>query len=65
MKTSTLTTAGYDFRKTRTWQKVRREVLRRDRGVCQYCGNKAVEVDHVRPASKGGVRYDQANLRAS
>lgn len=57
--------AGYDFRKGRTWQKVRRDILRRDRNVCQYCGGPAVEVDHVQPVTRRGRWYDPANLRAS
>lgn len=33
----------------------RREVLRRDRHCCQYCGNtKQLTLDHVIPRSKGG-----------
>lgn len=30
-------------------------VLRRDRGRCAYCGGHATTVDHVQPASRGGV----------
>jgi 5-methylcytosine-specific restriction endonuclease McrA len=33
----------------------RREVLRRDNHICQYCGNtKHLTLDHVIPRSKGG-----------
>jgi 5-methylcytosine-specific restriction endonuclease McrA len=33
----------------------RREVLRRDKYACQYCGNtKKLTLDHVMPRSKGG-----------
>ncbi|NJK99452.1 MAG: HNH endonuclease [Spirulinaceae cyanobacterium SM2_1_0] len=33
----------------------RREVLRRDRHTCQYCGSKShLTLDHVVPRSKGG-----------
>ncbi len=33
----------------------RREVLRRDKHTCQYCGNtKQLTLDHVIPRSKGG-----------
>ncbi|MBD2663575.1 HNH endonuclease [Richelia sinica] len=34
----------------------RREVLRRDHHVCQYCGsNKRLTLDHVIPRSRGGT----------
>lgn len=34
----------------------RRELLRRDRHTCQYCGSgKALTLDHVLPRSKGGA----------
>ncbi|MEG3879001.1 HNH endonuclease [Microcoleus sp. herbarium7] len=34
----------------------RREVLRRDAHVCQYCGsNRRLTLDHVMPRSKGGL----------
>ncbi len=34
----------------------RREVLRRDKHTCQYCGNtKHLTLDHVIPVSKGGT----------
>lgn len=32
----------------------RRTVLMRDKGICQYCGRLAENVDHVIPRSKGG-----------
>jgi len=32
----------------------RRTVLMRDRGLCQYCGRLAENVDHVTPRSRGG-----------
>lgn len=34
------------------WTK--RGVLRRDRGTCAYCGERATTVDHVVPVSRGG-----------
>ena len=40
---SALTRAG----STRTWRKVRADVLSRDRWVCRYCGAPATCVDHV------------------
>ena len=43
----------------------RREILRRDRHTCQYCGSgKNLTLDHVVPKSKGG-RNDWDNLVAA
>lgn len=43
----------------RTWRVPpvnRREVLRRDRYTCQYCGsNRRLTLDHVLPRSRGGL----------
>ena len=39
---------------TYAWQELRREILRRDRGKCQYCGDPAVTADHVIPRKVGG-----------
>jgi hypothetical protein len=36
------------------WRDLRRSVLRRDRGTCQYCGGSAVTADHVVPRERGG-----------
>lgn len=33
------------------WQKVRADVLKRDKGTCWYCGGKANSVDHIVPKS--------------
>ena len=33
---------------------LRSEVFERDRGVCQYCGERGTTLDHVLPVSKGG-----------
>ncbi|HAI70082.1 MAG TPA: HNH endonuclease [Gammaproteobacteria bacterium] len=45
--------------KNRVWRVPtvnRREVLRRDKHTCQYCGNtKHLTLDHVIPTSKGGT----------
>lgn len=41
----------------------RHGVLRRDRGVCAYCGDKASTLDHVVPRSRGG-RHDWDNVVA-
>ena len=31
------------------WEKIRRTVLKRDGGLCVFCGNKANQVDHIFP----------------
>jgi 5-methylcytosine-specific restriction endonuclease McrA len=36
------------------WNNLRDQVLKRDGGVCNYCGNEATEADHVIPKAKGG-----------
>ena len=38
----------------RQWRSIRVRVLRRDRYTCQYCGDPANTVDHVKPRSHGG-----------
>ncbi len=42
----------------RTWKPPsvsRREVLKRDRSTCQYCGSKRkLTIDHIMPQSRGG-----------
>lgn len=47
------------------WQRVRLQVLERDRNTCQWCGHPATTVDHVRALVHGGARLDPANLVAS
>lgn len=58
-----------DLYSTNTWRKVRLTVLERDAYLCQIrgtnCTTTATEVDHIVPISKGGAKYDPANLRAS
>jgi len=48
--------------------KLRFEVLRRDKYVCQYCGacgkNTELEVDHIIPVSRGG-KDELNNLKTS
>lgn len=41
----------------------RHGVLRRDRGACAYCGERASTLDHVIPRSRGG-RHDWDNVVA-
>ena len=38
------------------WRMLRFDVLQRDKHICQYCGDKARQADHVIPRRKGG--YD-------
>lgn len=45
------------------WRSIRQQVLERDQGICQYCGDPADQVDHVIPWSKGGSE-DMSNLVA-
>lgn len=50
------------------WQKLRREILERDRGLCQPCQRAgrvtlAREVDHVLNKARGGTDHPQ-NLQA-
>ena len=42
------------------WGRLRRQVLRRDGGICQTCGDVATEVDHIVP----GDNHDPSNLAA-
>ena len=50
------------------WRKLRDQVMRRDKGLCQPClkagsVTPARECDHITPKSKGGTD-DMANLQA-
>jgi len=50
------------------WTKLRKQVMRRDHGLCQVCANAkrvmiAQEVDHIIPKAKGGTD-DIGNLQA-
>ena len=40
---------------TEEWNRLWREVVRRDRWTCQYCGGHGTQADHVTPRSKGGA----------
>ena len=48
---------GYQYRKARLIK------LKEVHYMCEECGTKAVNVDHITPISKGGTN-DQSNLRA-
>lgn len=37
------------------WRSLRLAVLKRDEHICQYCGAKATQADHVIPRKKGGA----------
>lgn len=50
---------------TSRWRKVRAQVLRRDRFICQWCGDEATEADHLISPGDGGAAYDPSNLVAS
>lgn len=39
---------------TTQWRALRQTVLERDGHVCQYCGGRALQADHVTPRSCGG-----------
>ena len=53
-------TEQYNFYRTRTWARLRQQVLDRDHYVCQYCGQpNSKTVDHVIP-----IEYD-SKLKAS
>ena len=55
---------GHNRTGTAAWQRLRRQVLDRDRRICQLCGGpEADTVDHVVPVSQGGTD-DLSNLRA-
>jgi 5-methylcytosine-specific restriction endonuclease McrA len=51
------------------WERVRRQILKRDGYVCQirgpHCKQVATQVDHIVPHLQGGSLFDSHNLRAS
>ena len=60
------------------WLQFRDEFLNKRPMVCEYCGRKQLTkeigvlgqgylatIDHVMPLSKGGSRYDEANLKVA
>ena len=47
---------GKDYRQGALYQtKLRGFIFSRSNGKCSYCGEKAVEIDHIVPRSKGGT----------
>jgi 5-methylcytosine-specific restriction endonuclease McrA len=37
-------------------KKLIKAILERDNGICQYCGNRGVNIHHIIPAGLGGKR---------
>jgi 5-methylcytosine-specific restriction endonuclease McrA len=49
----------------RPWQRIKRRIIRRDRGVCHLCGLPGADTaDHLIPYSAGGSNAP-ANLKAA
>lgn len=46
------------------WNITKRKALERDKEICQHCGNKAEEVDHIFAVSLGGAEFDLVNLQS-
>jgi hypothetical protein len=46
------------------WGVLRKQILERDNYLCEYCGRRASEVDHVIPISRGGSN-EPTNLVAA
>lgn len=42
------------FYRSAAWKSLREKTLNRDNHRCRYCGNKAVQADHIIPRAKGG-----------
>lgn len=48
----------------RLWQRVRRQVFRRDGYRCRACGRAGrLECDHIIPLDRGGAALDMGNLQ--
>lgn len=52
------------YLRSKLWKHIRRNVLRRDRWVCQSCGEKATQVHHVRYDGRTMRGQDLDNLMA-
>ena len=52
---------------THRWRQLRRAIVASARGLCGLCGHGpgADTVDHAIPPSRGGARFDPANLIAA
>lgn len=57
-----------EFTRNNYWPMVRKDVLRRDKYICQICGGKflkkELEVDHIKPIKYGGDFFNKDNLRS-
>lgn len=61
---SNIINSMYSKRKgsTSKWRKIREAVIKRDNGICYYCGTTGANTcDHITPLSKGGTN-DFSNL---
>ena len=66
MHPGTYSRAQNPGRKGRPWERVRLQVLARDRNICWICHRPgANSADHIVPISLGGRPLDPANLRAA
>lgn len=56
------------FTSSAEWQRIRRQVLKRDDRQCQIrgprCTHDATAVDKITPAARGGDPFDPDNLQA-
>lgn len=45
------------YRKKQGWKAIRQNVIKRDKGQCQGCGNPTVsaQVHHIKPRGQGGT----------
>ena len=50
--------------RTARWQRVRLQVLERDKWRCRRCNGFAFEVHHVKPIAEDGDAFDDSNLEA-
>lgn len=37
------------------WKQLRRDVVERDKGICQYCGDSGSQADHILARGQGGL----------
>ena len=50
----------------RPWQRIKRRVVQRDRGICHLCRRPgATSADHIIPVAHGGAVYELSNLAAA
>ena len=62
-------TKSGDVTATAAWRRVRKQVLERDRHVCQLrepgCTGRAEQVDHIINVAAGGAPLDPKNLQSA